>query len=153
MIPDLATLIAQSTTLQSKVIILTGGSLLKDSLLQEFASHSGHPIVSVGAELSPRLVSVEKARRSLEAARIFRELVEGRAAGGVLLLRCLEVLFDQTLNLNPLLLLRQNAKGNTLVASWPGVLRNGRLQYAAAGHPEYRDYEPIGVRLAEAIRR
>jgi hypothetical protein len=63
----------------------------------------------------------------------------------LLLLDNLELLFDHSLKLDPLDLLKRHAHGRRVVAVWPGELREGRLVYAEMGHPEYQDYGLDGL--------
>ena len=74
-----------------------------------------------------------------------RELAEEYASGDLLLLDNIELLFDQSLKLDPLDQLKRHAHAKRVVASWPGVLRDGRLSYAEMGHPEYQDYGLDGL--------
>ena len=76
---------------------------------------------------------------------ILRELAEQHATGDLLLLDNLELLFDRTLQLDPLDLLKRHAHVKRVVAVWPGELRDGRLTYAEMGHPEHQDYGLAGL--------
>lgn len=74
-----------------------------------------------------------------------REIADRSAVSGLLLLTNIEILFDSTLKLDPLDLLKRLATAQRVVAIWPGELRDGRLVYAEIGHPEYQDYGLTGV--------
>ena len=63
----------------------------------------------------------------------------------MLLLDNIELLFDRTLQLDPLDLLKRHAHARRVVAVWPGELRDGRLTYAEMGHPEHQDYGLDGL--------
>lgn len=146
---DLDALVAQMRTTQTKLVLLVGPQARCRAVLDAYAQQRDAPIVSVGAELARRLTVVAKIYRSIEAARIFRDLIETGAKDDVVLLANIEILFDRSLGLNPLLLMRQSARRETAVAIWPGTLRNGRLIYATVGHGEHQDIEPNGIQLAE----
>ena len=62
------------------------------------------------------------------------------AASEVVLLDNTELLFDASLKQDPLPLLQGLSRNKTLVAAWTGALEGGKLRYAAAGHPEHRQY-------------
>lgn len=145
---DLDSLVDQARVLSTKVILLVGPPPETRVVMNAYATRHDAPVVGVGAALSHRLLAVQKSYRPIEAARIFREIIDSGARDGVALLANLEALFDCTLALNPLLLMRQCARSNTVVAQWPGTLQNGRLVYAAVGHSEHKDYEPTGIQLA-----
>jgi hypothetical protein len=74
-----------------------------------------------------------------------RELADEYASGDLVLLDNIELLFDQSLRLDPLDLLKRHAHARRVVSVWPGELRDGRLSYAEMGHPEYQDYGLEGV--------
>ncbi|MCH7944758.1 MAG: BREX-3 system P-loop-containing protein BrxF [Armatimonadetes bacterium] len=56
------------------------------------------------------------------------------------LLDNIEILFDVTLEQDPLRLLEGVSRNRTIVAAWNGTLENGYLSYATPDHPEYRRY-------------
>jgi hypothetical protein len=71
-------------------------------------------------------------------------LANERAKDDVLLLDNIEILFDCSLHLNPLDTLKRHAHARRVVAAWPGEFSDGRLTYAALGHPEHQDYGTAG---------
>jgi len=148
---DIEAAIADVRHLQNKLVLLVGSASATRSKLDEYARSHGTTVVSVGAQLSAQLHIVPKPYRTMETARIFRDIVSAKATGGVYLCANLEILFDTSLAINPLLLLRQSARRETIVAQWPGTLQNGRLQYAPVGHNEHKDLEPIGAQIVEAV--
>jgi hypothetical protein len=58
----------------------------------------------------------------------------------VVLLDNIEILFDPSLQQDPLRLLLNLSRNRTLVVSWNGQIKNNILSYAEPGHPEYRRY-------------
>ena len=73
------------------------------------------------------------------------ELIAQHTLGDLLLIDNIELLFDASLTLNPLDLLKRQAQFKKVIGIWPGDLRDGRLVYAELNHPEYRDYAAEGV--------
>lgn len=146
---ELEPLVAQARALQSKVILIVGPPAAARAVMANYAKRHEATMIAVGAALARRLVAAQKTYRPIEAARHFREIIEAGAKDGVALLTNLEVLFEGTLEQNPLLLLRQSARSTVVIAPWPGTLQNGRLVYAAVGHSEHKDYEPTGIQLAQ----
>lgn len=132
--------------LQSKLVLLVGrpGSG-KSALIDALAQQRGAHVMNVGAALGRRLAVMSQRQRALQANVVLRELADEHADGDLLLLDNLELLFDRSLKLDPLDLLKRHAHGRRVVAVWPGELREGRLIYAEMGHPEYQDYGLDGL--------
>lgn len=145
---EINNLVEQVRGLQSKMLLLVGKATAARDVLDAYARIHDSTVVGIGAALSRQLIAVQRSYRPIEAARVFREIVDSNAKNGVCLLTNLEVLFDTTLELDPLLLMRQSARTTTMVAVWPGIFQNGRLTYAMVGHPERRDYDSTGIQLA-----
>jgi hypothetical protein len=95
--------------------------------------------------LGERLNALSRKRRPLEALSELSVLADEYAFNDVLLLDNLELLFEPSLQLDPLDILKRHARARRVVAVWPGVLHEGRLVYAERGHPEFRDYGLNGV--------
>ncbi|AYF69796.1 BREX-3 system P-loop-containing protein BrxF [Pseudomonas aeruginosa] len=132
--------------LQTKLVLLVGrpGSG-KSPLIGALAQQRGAQVMNVGAALGRRLAVMSQRQRALQANVVLRDLADEYADGDLLLLDNLELLFDRSLKLDPLDLLKRHAHGRRVVAVWPGELREGRLVYAEMGHPEYRDYGLDGL--------
>ena len=139
-------LVDEIAALQSKLVLLIGSpGCGKTRLLGELAESRAAGVMNVGAELGKRLAALPQRQRALEAQVAMRELANGYASGDLLLLDNIELLFDQSLKLDPLDLLKRHAHTRRVVAAWPGHLRAGRLGYAQIGHPEYQDYGLDGL--------
>jgi hypothetical protein len=146
MLDHLNRLVNEIGALQSKLILLVGrpdGG--KTALLAGLAERRGAKVLNVGSALGGRLAMLPSRQRVLKAPVILRELADEHANGDLLLLDNIELLFDQSLKLDPLDLLKRHAHARRVVAVWPGELRDGRLSYAEMGHPEYQDYGLEGV--------
>ncbi len=137
--------------LQTKLILLAGPERSgKTQLLRQLGSKHGIQPLNVGLELGKRLAALPHQKRAFSAGEILREMA-GEAGGeeAPLLLDNLEVLFERSLQTNPLDLLKRLAHARRVVAVWPGELRNDRLIYADMTHPEHRDYSREGVVVLE----
>ncbi|MGQ3354013.1 MAG: BREX-3 system P-loop-containing protein BrxF [Phreatobacter sp.] len=146
MIEKLDRLVEDISSLNSKLILLIGPPRSgKSELLRHLAERRRARVLSVGATLGRELLSVPAPRRHLLAADMLKELADGFVSRGLLLLDNIELLFDQTLQLSPLDLLKRHAHGGGVVAVWPGELQESRLSHATTGHPEYQDYGIDGL--------
>ncbi|MFN3163022.1 MAG: BREX-3 system P-loop-containing protein BrxF [Pseudohongiellaceae bacterium] len=146
MLARLSTVLTEIRSLQSQLVLLVsspGGG--KTELIRQLGINNEMKVVNVGAVLGKMLVSVPKRRRPILTSVKMREIAEWYANGDLLLLDNIELLFDQTLKLDPLDLLKQHAHSRRVVVVWPGELVGGRLIYAQMGHPEYQDYGLDGL--------
>ncbi|RWD51596.1 MAG: BREX-3 system P-loop-containing protein BrxF [Mesorhizobium sp.] len=145
-IDQLDALVSEIGFLNSKLLLLIGGpGAGKSRLIAELSKRRSVPVLNVGASLGAVLLLKPTVRRRVEAANLLRELADRSAIHNLLLLDNLELLFDRTLELNPIDLLKRLAHARSVVAVWPGDLQNGRLSYGAAAHPEHRDYGVEGL--------
>lgn len=143
-------LVDEVGALQSKLLLLIGTPHSgKTALLHSLAKSKGLTPLNVGAELGGRLAGMPQRQRHLQTTTNLRELADQHAPGDLLLLDNIELLFDRSLQLDPLDLLKRHAHARRVVAVWPGELqgdaRTGRLTYADMGHPEHQDYNLAGV--------
>jgi hypothetical protein len=146
MLVRLEQLATEIGALHSKLILLIGAPHTgKTALLAAFAGHVGASTLNVGSELGLRLAAIPQKQRHLQAGTELRELADLHAKGDLLLMDNIELLFDTSLQLNPLDLLKRHAHSRRVVAIWPGELRAGRLTYADMGHSEYQDYAADGL--------
>jgi hypothetical protein len=84
--------------------------------------------------------------RPLKVAGLLGNLLEGVEEDGVLLDR-IEILFDESLKVEPLTLLRGISRRRLVVVMWRGEFEAGNLVYGFPGHPEYRSYSARDVAL------
>lgn len=146
MIGRLDQLVDDIGSLHSKLILLINQTDSgKTALIAELANQRDMKIMNVGTTLGSRLTAIPQRQRALQTNVILRELANEYANGDLLLLDNIELLFDQTLKLDPLDLLKRHAHSRRVVAVWPGELIDGRLTYAQMGHPEYQDYGLDGL--------
>jgi hypothetical protein len=140
-IDSLERLVDEIAALHSKLVLLVGApGSGKTALLQLLGKYRGAKSLNIGSALGSRLAAIPQRQRHLQTNTILRELADQYAVGDLLLLDNLELLFDRTLQLDPLDLLKRHAHARRVVAVWPGLLRDARLSYAEMGHPEHQDY-------------
>ncbi|MFB1485584.1 MULTISPECIES: BREX-3 system P-loop-containing protein BrxF [unclassified Thiocapsa] len=151
MLTRLSALVDDVASLHNKLILLVGPpGCGKTALLAAYAEHRGVERRPLGSALGRRLAALPRTQRHLLAGTLLREIAETtRATASPLLVDNIELLFDASLKLNPLALLKRLAQARVIVAVWPGELRHTergpRLTYAEPGHPEYRDDALDGV--------
>lgn len=150
MLPRLKQLVDEVAPLHSKLILLIGPpDCGKTALLSGLAEQSRVSVMNLGLELGTRLSRLPNKQRRLQAGNLLREIADEHASGDLLLVDNIELLFDSTLTINPLDLLKRLAHARRVVAAWPGEHRQGgigtRITYAETSHPEHRDYSLDGV--------
>lgn len=146
MLEPLLQLIKDAGSLQGRLVLLIGGDAeQRSNVLAAASAHMGTGVLPLGIDLARRASSVARRQRPLQAAAQLREVVDATFQDSlVAFLDRTEILFDRTLKLDALDALKRLAHARTVVASWPGELRNGRLLYAPAGHPEHCDHAAAG---------
>ena len=150
MIEQLEQLIGDISEINSKLVLLVGRRPSgKTKLLREVGTRLNIEPLNVGLELGRKLAAMPINKRSFAAGELLRQLADRHALGDLLLLDNLELLFDRSLQLDPLDLLKRHAHSRRVVAVWPGELsgntKTGRLTYADMGHPEHQDYSLAGL--------
>ena len=146
MIDRLERLVEEIAALHSKLVLLIGApGSGKTALLHALGKNRGATPLNIGSALGSRLAAIPQKQRPIQTNTILRELADQHAVGDLLLLDNIELLFDRTLQLDPLDLLKRHAHARRVVAVWPGELRDGRLIYAEMGHPEHQDYGLEGL--------
>lgn len=153
-VEKLERLIDEVGALQSKLVLLIGAPHSgKSALLRSLAKSTSVTLLNVGSELGGRLAGVPQRQRHLQTTTILRELAYQHASCDLLLFDNIELLFDRSLQLDPLDLLKRHAQARRVVAVWPGEVqgdaRTGRLIYADMGHPEHQDYGLAGTVIFE----
>lgn len=146
MTDSLEQLVRDIRALQSPLILLVGppGSG-KTQRLRQLAAKLSSESINVGLELARLLAATPNNKRGFSAGELLREITNNHKTDGPLLLDNLELLFEPSLQVNPLDLIKRLAHAQPVVAVWPGELRGDRLTYADMSHPEHRDYSREGV--------
>jgi len=124
----------------------------KTWLLRALAQRLSAAPFNLGATLGQRLATTPASERGFSTNELLREITDSANGDAPLLLDNLEVLFEPSLKINPLDLIKRLAHSRRVVAVWPGEMRDDRLLYASIGHPEYRDYSRDGVVVFETAQ-
>ena len=99
-----------------------------------------YEVLDLNALLSEMLIEMSEQDRPELIASLMSNIIH-EAATNVVLIKGLEILFDRSLKVDPIRLLRVCAKNKTLLVSWPGDQTSSGLIYASPNHPEYRKYK------------
>jgi hypothetical protein len=146
MLEELRQRVAEVGALHSKLILLVGGERARRTeALAALAVVVGLAPLNIGLALGRALSVVPQKQRHLQTGVLLRDLVEQHALGDLLLVSHTELLFDRSLQQDPIDLLKRIAHVRTVVAVWPGEWQVDRLSYAPLGHPEHREYGLEGL--------
>jgi hypothetical protein len=145
MLERLNHLIDDVQSLNSKLIVLIGPPRSgKTRLLRDLGKHRRMTVLNVAGSLGRQLLAISSVQRHLQAAAFLSDLAADHSKDGLVLFDNIELLFDQSLRLDPLDLLKRSGRTRRVVAAWPGDLINNRLTYATMGNPERQDYAVDG---------
>ena len=101
----------------------------------------GHslPYINVNIELSLLLRDVSITRRTHRITELFQQLIN-KFSEDVICLDYYELLFTESLAIDPMILMKNNSQNKTLIISWRGKINEDVLIHAEPGHPEYKKY-------------
>ena len=140
MVERILKMVGEARELYYRLILIVGSAGSgKTSVLQEVAASTSAPLVNVNLELSHWMLDLPERQRALQLPRLLSEVVD-EAAGELVLLDNIEILFDTHLKQDPLRLLQKLSRNKTIVAAWNGAIMDGHITYAVSDHPEYRRY-------------
>jgi len=111
----------------------------KTAALREVATHTGYRYLNVNLALSRCMLELTQRQRKLQVSRLLQGII-GTSHDQAIFLDHLEILFDVSLEIDPLRCLQDVARNHTIVAAWNGMVTASHLIYATPDHPEYRRY-------------
>ena len=148
MIEKLDRSVEEAENIKTSLIIVIGPSHHnKCDLLTKYASYKKSCVLNVGLVYGQHLASSDELARRSHATEALEEICTSHAGNGLLFMNNIEILFDQSLALNPMTVLKKISRNRTTIAVWPGDVKKGRLQYATPDHPEFQDHSTDGVIL------
>ena len=122
------------------VLVVAPSGANKTGVLKQVASQHSYPYLNINLELSRRMLDFAPRQRALRVGNVLGEIVDSAGTDTPVLLDNIEILFDRSLEQDPLRLLKEVSRRRPVVAAWNGVVAGDNLIYAEAGHPEYRQY-------------
>jgi len=129
-----------------RLVLLVGDTGTgKTGVLNKVADELGTSVTNINLAISAELLELTPKRRSLRLPEILDSITA--QAQSPVILDNLEILFDKTLEQDPLRLLQGISRNHTVVASWNGSMNSGKLLYAEIGHPEYRNYDSVDAMI------
>jgi len=120
----------------------------KTSALRALAAQEDRPLISMGVELSRRLLDLTERQRVLQLPRLLEEIVLEKGPEPTIFDNT-EILFNPVLKQDPLRLLQSLSRNRTIVASWLGTVAGTQLTYGTPEHPEFRRYATEGLLLVD----
>ena len=110
----------------------------KSAMLQDACSYN-FTSISLGLELSRKLMNLSQERRVLDAEEIALSIIDAKNPTR-LALDNIEILFEHPLRLNPLTLLKRISQQRLTIASWNGTSSPNKLCYGKEGSSSYQEF-------------
>jgi hypothetical protein len=132
--------IEETTELYHRLTLLVTNSETSQSWdYHQLAERLGGAYVNINLELSQRMLTLTTRQRALKVAALLDSIIMA-VPHDIVLLNHIHLLFEPTLQQDPLRLLQNLSRRKTIVVIWEGELQGPHLVYAAPEHPEYRRY-------------
>lgn len=117
-----------------RLLFITGPQEARSAFLHQIPDHEA--LIQVSQELVKILHTLPTAQQTKAVTDFFVRLGEGCSA---VFLSDLEILFDRSLSIDPIKLLKTAARNRAMVVEWPGEIdfSANTLNYAESVHSEY----------------
>lgn len=112
---------------------------INGNTVKTFAENHSLPYINVNVEVSLLLQDVPINRRTFRITEVFQQLID-KYPDDIVCLDYYELLFDNSLAIDPMILIKNNSRNKTLIISWRGKIIGDALIHAEPGHPEYKKY-------------
>lgn len=121
------------------IILLNPVSQIVDMSKLDIVGKLGLRYINLGLELSQMLLDLTERQRVLKVPQLVDQII-GSIEDNPAILDHIEILFEPSLQQDPLRLLQGLSRNKTILAIWNGQVNNGYLTYASVDHPEYCKY-------------
>lgn len=120
-----------------RLVWVTGGSArARSAFLCQVAQRMDCPLMSIGRVLSASILELAAPLRPASAEGAFYDMLHS-SGRELLCLDHLEILFDESLMLKAVDLVRNASRRFMLLASWPGNADESSLTFGPADHPSH----------------
>ena len=120
------------------ILIVAPAGAGKTAALQNVQERTEAHLVNINLALSRQLLELTERQRILQLLPLLEKIAGND--NEIVLLDNTEVLFDISLQQDPLRLLQRLSRNKTIVAAWNGTIDEDSLIYATSTHPEYKRY-------------
>ena len=110
-----------------------------DNACKKISQDFGLPILDIGGQISSSLLEIQPSLRVRELPVRLSTLFQSHVPGSVICNK-IDLLFEPSLEQNPLKLFLDNGRFLTLIVMWPGQFANNVLSYAVPEHAHYRTW-------------
>lgn len=135
--------------LYHRLILIVGNSGTgKTSILRNIANEFQVRVINLNLELSRELLELSARQRALRLPTLLASISNDTQS--LLIIDNIEILFDKDLRQDPLRLLQGLSRNRTVLVSWNGLFKSGKLVYAEPGHPEHRSYDTVDALIVSS---
>ena len=120
------------------IILVNCDDAIKPDLMRMLISEREARPLILNLELSSRLLEYSIKQRPLKVTELLEEIVQDTPSP--VMLDRIDVLFEPSLQTDPLAILKALSRSKTIVAFWNGALKDNKLYYAEPAYPEYKSY-------------
>ena len=106
-------------------------------MLHHIARKMDIPLINLGLLLSRQLLSLTVRQRKLKVADIIEGILDEANVPRIGVDNT-EIVFEPSLKINPVGLLKNISRNRSIVWTWNGNIEGNYLTYAYPGHPEYQ---------------
>ncbi len=136
----------EAERLYHRLVLLVGGvGSGKTTILQDVSKQLDVKLINTNLELSKLLIEMTGKQQTLQLPKLLENLVNCGEKN--IVLDNIEILFDVTLQQDPLRILQTISRNRNIVVSWNGFVENGKLIYAEPGHPEHKSYAAANLSI------
>ncbi|WP_367112030.1 BREX-3 system P-loop-containing protein BrxF [uncultured Psychrobacter sp.] len=136
-------LIVSSKELYHRLVLIVGEKNACSRIIHETAESYGKQPININLDLSEKLLQLNHKKRQLKLQNLMWNLVKDEKE--IVFLTDTEILFDSSLQQDPLKILQEVSRNIRVVAYWGGEVNNAKLVYAIPNHSEYREYSSNDV--------
>lgn len=145
---DLSSAIYRASRLHHRLVWIAGGTAVeRTTLLNNLAKTQDGVCIEVGKCLSAALIDVPAPLRTVSVEECFQACFEKKTDSAICL-NHLEILFEPTLQINPVALVKSASRHTLIVAAWPGDVHDGHLTF---GTPDHSSFMELSEQDLEAI--